>query len=93
MTKQEQFLYIVQTTILANAAYLTSNKDLAQKYVDGYFASRVQIIADEAIRASELIPQQMSANEAAGEFLGYMLPNLKDQETPSPDLPSWFARH
>lgn len=65
MTKQEEFLWIVQTTILANGINLSSQTDLAETYRFEYSASGVLVLADEAVRASALIPDEMSASRAA----------------------------
>lgn len=65
MTKQEEFLWIVQTTILANGINLSSQTDLAETYRSEYSASGVLVLADEAVRASALIPDEMSASRAA----------------------------
>ena len=96
MTKQEQFLWIVQTTILANGVNLLSAAGSAKEYRDVFSASGVLSVADDAIRASELIPEATSAFDAAREFCTYMLRNLRETEekatgTPLP-IPSWFAR-
>lgn len=98
MTKQEQFLYIVQTTILANGINLTASGDeTAKKYRHEYSATGVLILMDEAVRASGLIPDSLSAYEAANEFCGFMLSNLKEIEEEASGkkmtVPHWFARH
>ena len=98
MTKQEQFLCIVQTTILANGINLsTSGAEDAKKYRHVYSATGVLILMDEAVRASGLIPDSLSAYEAANEFCGFMLGNLKEAEEEASGkkmtVPYWFARH
>jgi hypothetical protein len=95
MTKQEQFLWIVQTTILANGINLSSNPDYATKYRADYSATAVLITADDAIYASGRVPEHMTAYQAANEFFTYILQNLRDAEEKAGNevkLPSWFAR-
>jgi len=96
MTKQEQFLWIVQTTILANGINLASVPELAERYRAVISASGTLISADEAVRASTLIPEEKSAFEAAHEFCTYVLTNLRDIEDKAREkkmeVPAWFAR-
>jgi hypothetical protein len=92
MTKQEQFLYIVQTAILANGINLTSDPDSTDKYRHDYSAAGVLGMMHDVIWASERIPNDMTAAEAAHESCGFMLSNLRNSgETPA-QLPMWFAR-
>jgi hypothetical protein len=97
MTKQEQFLWIVQTMVLANAINLTSVPGRADEYRTEISASGVFITMDEAVRASGMIPDSLSATEAANEFCSFMLKNLRDNqeraEEVSMRVPSWFARY
>jgi hypothetical protein len=96
MTKTEQFLWIVQTTTLANAINLASDPEYAEKYRIEVSATGALIIADEAVRASEMIPEDMTAFEAANEFCYFMLQNLRDIEEKAARekmlVPNWFAR-
>ena len=95
MTKQEQFLWIVQTTILANGINLSSQAAVAAKYRAEYSGTGVLITADDAIYASERIPENKTAYQAANEFCSYILHNLRDAEEKANNdvkLPSWFAR-
>ena len=98
MTKQEQFLWIVQTAILTNGINLTATTpETAEKYRHVYSATGVLGTLDDAIYASERIPQDMSAGQAGHEFCHFMLQNLRDLEEEaegaSLQVPSWFARH
>jgi hypothetical protein len=97
MTKNEQFLWIVQTMVLANAINLTSVPGRADEYRTEISASGVFITMDEAIRASGLIPADLTAAQAASEFCSFMLKNLRDIEESahevSSDVPHWFARY
>lgn len=89
MTKQEQFLWIAQTAFLANAVNITALDADARDRRAEFSASGSMIFMDEAIRASSLIPEKLSAYEAAEDFIGWALPNLRE---PGGRLPLWFAR-
>ena len=96
ISKQQQFLWVVQTAILANGTNLASIPDKVNKYRVDVSASGALMVADEALRASELIPEEMSAFDAAHQFCTHMLRNLRDSEVEakgtSYEIPYWFAR-
>jgi hypothetical protein len=96
MTKQEEFLYIVQTAILANGINLSSQPDMVEKYRHVYSASGVLGLMDDVLWASERIPSSLSAFDAANEFCSFSLLNLREQEERankhSVTVPHWFAR-
>jgi hypothetical protein len=96
MNKQEQFLWIVQTTILANAVNMASTPEFAERYRHVISATGTGIVAEDAVRASGLIPEEMSATAAAKEFCTYMLTNLKEAEERAAEkrmeVPYWFGR-
>jgi hypothetical protein len=87
MTKQEQFLWIVQTTILANVIHFASQRALAKWHQ--YSGVGVTGLMADAILASERIPSELSVTEAADDFCGYVL--WRDEGTERPELPLWFA--
>jgi hypothetical protein len=91
MTKQEQFLFIVQTVILANGINLASSPDRAEKYRHEFSATGVLGTLDDAIYASDRIPDNLSAHEAAHEFCNFVFTNLR--EANDLDVPHWFARY
>lgn len=97
MTKQEEFLFIVQTTVLANSANLASDPDTRNKYRHVLSASGVFSTMKDAIYASHRIPDEMSADEAADDFITYMLLNLRDLEEADTKeqlkVPHWFAQY
>ena len=68
MTKQEQFLWIAQSTVIANAINLSSRPDWAEKHRTDISEMGVFITMDEAVRASGLIPENLTAAQAANEF-------------------------
>jgi hypothetical protein len=97
MTKQEQFLWIVQTMVLANAVNMASRPESAEEYRTEISASGVFITMDDAVYASERIPEHMTAAEAAHEFCSFSLKNLSDEEERASgrpmSVPGWAARH
>lgn len=96
MTKQEEFLWIVQTAILGNGLRLSSDPELRDRYEDDYSSTGARILMREAIRASKLIPEDMDAADAADEFCLWMFKNHREmlrREDPSANVPTWFSRH
>ncbi|MCM2294761.1 hypothetical protein NAC44_20760 [Allorhizobium sp. BGMRC 0089] len=95
MTKQEEFMWIVQTAILANGINLASREDTRDSYIETYSSTGVRIVMREAIRASRLIPQTMDAADAADEFCIWMFRNHQDtlrKDNPKANVPKWFSR-
>ena len=97
MTKQEQFLWIVQTAILANGINLATTTATRKKYKAEFSATGVLVTADDAVRASELIPAKLTAFQAANEFCTYMFLNLRESEDKTRPrnhlkVPGWFSR-
>ncbi|MFC0243694.1 hypothetical protein [Rhodopseudomonas telluris] len=96
MTKQEQFLFLVQTAVLANGINLAASDDTREKYRHVYSAPGVMGLMLDAIEASEKIPETMTAHTAAVEFNTYMLDNLRHQEEHASSrfaaIPRWFAK-
>ena len=96
MSKQEHFLWLVQTAIIANGIYLTSSAEASTHYRHCYSASGALMIAVEAARVSERIPASLSAYEAAMEFCTFMLDNLKHEAEDARrgkrlEIPAWFG--
>lgn len=96
MTKQEQFLWIIQTAFIANAINLASDQDQAITYRHVFSATGALTLTDEALQASTMIPDSMTAYDAAREFSTFMLDNVRDMEDASRsavlETPDWFAR-
>ena len=96
MTKQEQFLWIAQSTVIANAIHLSSQPVWAEKHQMEISDMGVFITMDEAVRASGLIPENLTAAQAANEFCTFTLPNMRDTEEQALGrpltTPPWFAR-
>jgi hypothetical protein len=95
MDKQNLFLCIVQTVAINNAINLSIEEN-AKAVRDVFSASGTLILMDDAIWASSRIPENMSAFEAADEFLTFSLKNLRQAEEQatgeSMKVPGWFAR-
>ena len=79
MTKQEQFLWIVQTAIIVNAVRLSTQVRPDREMTGIGLTGNWGAISD-AIRASELIPADMDADTAADEYCTYMLANQRQEE-------------
>ena len=77
--KKFQFITEVQTALIANAINVSLEPDaLKRRHI--FSATGTLINMDEAYRAAELIPDKLSAHEAACQFVGYMFENLRQQE-------------
>ncbi|GAA4169173.1 hypothetical protein [Shinella granuli] len=95
MTKEEQFLWIVQTAILANGINLASDPDRRVAYKDTYSSTGVRIVMREAVRAATLIPKDMDVGDAADDFCLWMFRNHQEAllaEDHTTRVPYWFAR-
>lgn len=96
MTKEDRFLWIVQTVMIHNAVNLASQTDGAEKYRHVFSGTGAFGICDDALWASGRIPPHLSASEAANEFLTFMLANWRDLEEAAHGkslvVPAWFSR-
>lgn len=88
MNKQDRFLLLTQTAILANGINLTLEEN-AKSLRSDFSAAGALNLMEEALRAADLIPEDLSAEEAAWEFCGWMLESMREPESV---LPHWFAR-
>lgn len=84
MTKKDHFLLFVQTVFIANCIKLKKEEmdpyeiaDISATFAMGFMTN--------AFKASDKIPDSMSASEAAEDFLGYMLPNLREKGDRCPE--------
>ncbi|MGN7294696.1 hypothetical protein [Rhizobium sp. SAFR-030] len=97
MNKQQEFLYIVQTVILANGINLATDPETNVKYRHVFSATGVSGLMLDAMWAKDRIPKDMTAHDAAMDFTGFMLSNLRDMEEEASGekmvVPYWFARH
>jgi len=81
--KRADFLWIVQTTVLANCARLAAEREGGKLHI--YSATGVAGMAGDAVAASYRIPVAMSAREAALQFCSFMLTNLRQPEEKCPE--------
>jgi len=88
MTKQEQFLWVVQTCILANGINLSTQPEHAEKHRHNYSGVGAKNLMADAVRASERIPSDMGALDAADDFCAYMILGGAEE---GESCPSWFA--
>lgn len=86
--KKFQFITEVQTALIANAINLSIEDD-AKERRHIFSATGVLIAMDDAFYAAERIPEDMSAHEAACDFISFICENLKEVNA---QLPHWFAR-
>ena len=89
INKQEQFLWLVQTIILSNAMGLRSGPEELRTFQDATTVVGLSHAAAEALLASERIPFELTASEAAIEFCSFVLENLRPAGS---RCPRWFAR-
>lgn len=89
MSKQAQFLWAVQTIMLTNAINLALEPEDARKQRHIFSATGTMGTLHDVVYASERIPDAMTAIDAANEFCGYMLENLRESGA---KVPAWFAR-
>ncbi len=81
MTKQQHFILAAQTGIIIRGALLsTQNPTQTMLHALG--------VLEEAVRAADHIPDDMSANEAACEFLHYLYDVPESERDPE----AWFMR-
>lgn len=97
MNKQQEFLYIVQTTILANGINMATDPETNVKYRHVFSATGAFNTAMDALEASKKIPGDMTAADAANDFCTFTLENLRDNEEKATGermiVPHWFARY
>lgn len=84
-----QFITEVQTALINNATNLTLNPNAVEK-MHIFSATGTLGLMDDAFYAAERIPDNLSAHEAACQFVGYMCQNLREDDA---KLPYWFARY
>jgi len=100
MTKQEQFLWIVQTAILANGIRLASRVSNTDLDRDDYLTVGARELMADAIEASAMIPADMTARDAADDFCLWMINNRRGElerraksAEEKPEPPAWFVRY
>ncbi|MDY6930111.1 MAG: hypothetical protein SWN10_23940 [Pseudomonadota bacterium] len=86
--KKFQFITEVQTALINNAINVSLDSD-ARDRRHIFSATGTLINLDDAFYAAERIPTDMSAHEAACEFVGFVCENLREE---GEQVPAWFAR-
>ncbi|NJL81962.1 MAG: hypothetical protein HC890_01390 [Chloroflexaceae bacterium] len=75
--KKFQFIIEVQTALINNAVNLSLEADAKeQRHI--FSATGALMTMDEAFYAAERIPENLSAHEAAHEFVYWYLDNLRE---------------
>lgn len=87
--KKFQFITEVQTALINNAINVSLSED-AIKNRHIFSATGTLGNMDEAFYAAERIPADMSAHQAACEFVGFMCENLREE---GEKVPRWFQRY
>lgn len=87
MTKQEQFLWAVQTLLLTNSVNVTTQPGFNEAKRHIVSTTGVSNSVRAALAASEKIPADLSASDAAMEFCRWMLENLRED---SAKMPAWI---
>jgi hypothetical protein len=86
--KKFQFITEVQTAVINNATNLTLSEGATEKK-HIFSATGTLALMDDAFYAADRIPVNLTAHEAACQFVSYMCENLR---APDAELPHWFAR-
>jgi hypothetical protein len=88
MDKKQLFLWGVQTIVLSNNTNIIRD-DPNGALTHIYSATGVFGIVQDAIYASERIPDDLGVEEAIHQFCFYSLENLRGNKK----CPYWFCRH
>lgn len=86
--KKFQFITEVQTALIANAINLSLESD-AKERRHIFSATGTLINMDDAFYAAERIPENLSAHEAACQFVEFACQNLRPEAA---KVPHWFQR-
>lgn len=86
MSKQEKFLWAVQTTLLANSIYLTTKPEQIKGKGHIISATGMSNAIRAALASSDRIPAELSAFDAALEFCGWMMENWREENE---KMPAW----
>lgn len=80
-----QFIIEVQTALINNAVNRSLDKDAIENRAQ-FSATGTLINMDDAFYAADRIPENMSAHEAANEFVHFVIGSEKAE------VQEWFAR-
>lgn len=87
--KQQEFITTVQTGVIINAINMSLDQDAALKRRHLVSWTGNSVVIHEMYWAVERIPEDMPAQDAAHDFLSYMLENLRSEGAA---CPPWFVR-
>ncbi|MGE6196750.1 hypothetical protein ACLH0M_14665 [Aeromonas media] len=87
--KKFQFITEVQTAFINNAINLSLEED-AKDHRHVFSATGTLTTMNDAFYAAERIPADMSAHEAACDFIGFFCDNLREENE---NVPRWCARY
>jgi hypothetical protein len=87
--KKFQFITEVQTALINNAVNLSLEAD-AKDRRHIFSATGTLGTLDDAFYAAERIPSDMTAHEAACQFIGFACENLRER---GESVPYWFQRY
>lgn len=88
--KQFQFLTMVQTVVTNNAINLSLDRDKAIKRRHIFSASGTITLMYQANAAADKLPAELSASDAAHQFLSYFLESLRE---PGTECPHWCREY
>ncbi|MDX6498099.1 MAG: hypothetical protein QOG23_1359 [Blastocatellia bacterium] len=83
--KKFEFITTVQTALISNGINRSLDDD-AIKNRHEFSATGVLYMVSEAFRAAEMIPETLTARQAAWEFSHWMI-----QTSPDVQMPPWFG--
>lgn len=86
--KKFQFITEVQTALINNATNMALDEDAILKRAT-FSATGTLSKMDEAFSAAERIPSNMSAHDAACDFINLFLEGMHNRKKP---IPNWLAR-
>lgn len=87
--KKFQFITEVQTALVTNAVNLSLEAD-AKERRHIFSATGTLINMDDAFYAADRIPVNLTAHQAACEFVEFACENLREQGA---KVPNWFQRY
>jgi hypothetical protein len=90
ITKQEEFLWIVQTAILADSIRVTSRREIKDNSLQSGVGAKN--FMGDAVRFAGRIPSNLAATEAADDFWEWIVKGVeKDKEAVAGEtLPLWL---
>ena len=93
MQKRQEFLWIVQSTYLANGIDRSPHPELRKNLVHTFSAVGLKNEMCDAVKASHLIPDDMDSVTAADDYVTWKLLAQIEPESGSPraNQPAWVT--